>query len=818
MPRISTIQTNFTAGEISPRLRGRTDIDRYNNAAKVMTNCHPVIHGGAVRRAGTRFAQAAKNSGSKAARTIPFIVNKDTAYMLEVGDLYVRIFSPSGVYTGIELASPYTEAMLPDIDFCQGADTMFLFHQQVPTYRLRRFSPTVFDLSAAPFTVTPFDEQGHALAADLTLSATTGTITVAASAPVFLASDVGRNLVASAGSGKVTAFTDSQHVTVQVSVAYASTSLLSGAWLLDVSPQGFAVLSAKDPVGAIVQIDGAVTRAATLTLTAKTGAITINASAAVFVAGDTGKVLYADSGVVTLTYVSATQCTGTTSADFASLSYSTGAWGITGDVFRSQDQDAFVRVNGGLFQIVAFNNATEVRAKVATAATSIVAAPPLAWSIEQPVWSSTNGYPRTGTLHEQRLWLAGSPKYPQTIWGSKTGLYLDFTKGTTDTDSVSFTIASDEVNPISYLAAARVLLVHTFGGEFTMEGAPGKAITPTSVAMKPQSAHGSKTVRPLNVGRESVFVQRAGRKVRAMSYQLNIDGYQAQDLTILADHITASGVVSMAYQQEPDQLMWLVLGDGSLISCTLDRDQQVTGWAHHYTDGAFEWVSSIPISGSEQVWLIVRRRVNGATVRYVEWLDGTFAPTLPATPDPNAFPPFDAAPVYGCTVDAAVAVDNALGQTTFTGLGHLEGKTVDVVADGSVMPTQVVTGGQITLPRASLRTLIGLHFSSTLTLLTPEVGTGTGTAQGNSMHTGEITIKLLDTLGAQVLDGDGREQEVPFRHFGVEVLDVPPPLFTGNVRIEMLGWERGRAEISIVQDQPLPMHVLAVVRKITVND
>ena len=112
---------------------------------------------------------------------------------------------------------------------------------------------------------------------------------MAASAPVFLASDVGRNLVASAGSGKVTAFTDSQHVTVQVSAAYASTSLLSGAWLLDVSPQGFAVLSAKDPVGAIVQIEGAVTRAATLTLTAKTGAITINASAAVFVAGDTGK-------------------------------------------------------------------------------------------------------------------------------------------------------------------------------------------------------------------------------------------------------------------------------------------------------------------------------------------------------------------------------------------------------------------------------------------------------------------------------------------------------------------------------------------------
>jgi hypothetical protein len=818
MPRISTIQTNFTAGEISPRLRGRTDIDRYNNAAKVMTNCHPVIHGGAVRRAGTRFAQAAKLSGSKAARTIPFVINKDTAYTLEVGDSYVRIFSPSGVYTGIELVSPYTAAMLPDIDFCQGADTMFMFHPQVRPYRLRRFSSSSFDLSAAPFTVEPFDEQGHTPAATLTLSATSGLITVTASAAVFLASDDGRNLVSSAGVGQVVSYTDSTHISVLVSVPFASTTVASGAWSLDVSPQGFVKTSAKDPAGSVVTLYGSVTRPATLTLTAKSGAITIDASASVFVAGDTGKILYADVGQVTLTYVSATQCTGTTSSDFASLSYAPGSWGITGDVWRSGDSGSFVRVNGGLFKITSVTSSTEVVATILTASTSLIAAPPLSWSLEQPVWSSTNGYPRTGTLHEQRLWCAGSTKYPQTLWGSKTGLYLDFTKGVLDTDSVSFTIASDEVNPISFLAASRVMLVHTYGGEFTLEGVPGKAITPTGVSIKPQSSHGSTTVRPLNVGRESVFVQRAGRKVRAMAYQLNIDGYQAQDLTILAEHITASGVVSMAYQQEPDQLLWLVLGDGSMITCTMDRDQQVTGWAHHYTDGAFEWVSSIPISGGEQVWCIVRRRVNGTTVRYVEWFDSTFAPMLPTTPDPNAFPPFTDAAVYGCTVDSGVTVDNVSGQTVFTGLGHLEGKTVDVIADGSVLTPKVVTSGQITLSRASFRTLIGLHFESTLTMLTPEVGTGTGTAQGNSVHTGEVTLKFLNTVGAKVLDGEGREQEVPFRHFGLDVLDVPPPLFTGNVRIEMLGWERGKSEISIVQDQPLPMHLLAVVRKITVND
>jgi hypothetical protein len=134
------------------------------------------------------------------------------------------------------------------------------------------------------------------------------------------------------------------------------------------------------------------------------------------------------------------------------------------------------------------------------------------------------------------------------------------------------------------------------------------------------------------------------------------------------------------------------------------------------------------------------------------------------------------------------------------------------------MSQLLVTGGQITLPRKSYRTLIGLHFKTILTMLTPETQTGTGTAQGNSMRVGEITMRFLNTLGAAVFDGEGREQDVPFRHFGLAVLDAPPPLFTGNVRIEMLNWERGRAEISVVQDQPLPMHVLSVVRKTTIND
>jgi len=821
MPRVTIQQTNFTAGEISPRLVGRTDIDRYGNAAASMLNAYPVIHGGAKRRGGTRFNAAAKLSGSKKARLIPFVYSRDVAYMLEFGDSYVRVWPAGGGAMVVELASSYTEAMLPDIDYAQGADTMFLFHPSVPIQRLRRFSASSFDLSSAPFTVTPFDEVGHTPAATVTLSAATvgSGRTATASAASFLPTDIGRTFFSGSGLAVVTAFTSTTVVTIDISIAFSSTSLASGAWTIGLSPQAILKPSAKDPVASVIDLTGAQTRAADITLTAKTGAITVTASAAVFVAGDVGKTIYADSGVAVITvFTDAQHVNATTSADFSFTSYATGGWGITQDTWRSGDVGKFVRVNGGLAQITSFTSASVVKAKILTAMTGIVAAPPLAWSLEDSVWSASLGYPRTGTLHEQRLVVAGTTKYPQTIWGSRTGEYLDFTKGSADDDSYSFTIASDEVNTISYLSSMRNLIVHTYGGEFSLQGGIEKPITPTNVRIRPESSHGSKGVRPVLVGKEAVFVQRSGRKVRAIGYHYDVDGYIAPDLTVLAEHITeGGGVTAMSYQQEPDMLIWAARGDGALLSCTIDREQQVTGWARHYTAGAVEAVATIPNGDRDETWLIVKRTINGADVRYVELIDDTFQPILPGAAY-TGYPPAPDVAVYGCTVDAGLSFDAALGQTVFN-VPHLVGATVDIVADGAVQPQQVVdVSGNVTLARASFRTLIGLHFRTEIEMLTPEVGTGTGTAQGNSMRTSEMTLRFLDTIGATVVDGEGTEQVLAFRQFGAGILDQPPDLFTGNVRIEVLGWDLGRSAITIVQDQPLPMHLLAVIRKFQVND
>jgi hypothetical protein len=752
MARVTAVQTNLTTGEITPRLHGRTDIDRYNNAARRLVNAHPVIHGGAKRRAGMRYYKAAKFS-DKTARLIPFIYSRETAYMLEVGDGYVRVHGAGGLDLSVEEVSPYTEAQLDGIDFAHGADTMFLFHEAVFPQTLLRTAPTTFVLGNAAVLSYPVDETGTAPAATLTPSAT---------GPVgetiyLIAGDVvgGTGVISNIGWGSGSA-------------AYEATAhgLVAGQAL---------AISATVPAG-------------------------YNLTTVVSVVSDVNNfqvVMRDDPGA------------GSAAGRYTALS--------TPAVF-SGDVGKVVRINGGVVQITNSVSSSVVQAVVKQELTSKVPAPSGAWTMHTPAWSVSAGYPRTGTLFEQRLVCAGSPTYPQTIWGSATAGYYDFLQGTNDDDAYSFTMASNQVNPISYLASLRNLAVHTYGGEFSVQGGVEKPITPTNIRVRGETTHGSKGVRPVYLGKESVFVQRSGRKVRALGYQSGEDQYAAPDLLVFAEHLTKSyGITGLAYQQEPEQMLWAPRGDGAFLSATIDRDQAVLGWAPHFTEGAVESMATIPNGDRDETWVLVRRTVNGATVRYLEIFDETFEPLLPGSA-PTGYPPYDEPIVYGYTVDCGISFDNASGQTSFS-VPHLVGCTVDIVADGSVMPQQVVpVSGTIEITRASYRTLIGLHFESEIGLLTPEIGTGTGSAQGNSMRTSEVTMRFLNTIGAKVLDADGEEQDVPFRQFGEGVVGQVPAPFTGSVRIETLGWERGRSEFTILQDQPLPMHLLSVVRKFQVND
>lgn len=563
---------------------------------------------------------------------------------------------------------------------------------------------------------------------------------------------------------------------------------------------------------------------------------TATASAASFLAADVGRAIVYDAGIAVITgYTSTTVVTVEITRAFPAVAVPLGQWTLEGtpqttcdpDIkdpvgatvtltlgaagFRSTYVGSMLRINTGLIRLTGFTSATIMTGVIVRELSSDVAAPSLAWSVEHPVWSTAYGYPRTGTVHQQRLVAAGTTKFPRTVWGSRLGEPLDFELGTADDQAFAFTIDSDDASAIAYVTAGRDLVVLTESGEYSMRSGVEKPITPTNVRVVPESNHGCAGVRPVLIGNETMFVQRAGRKLRALGYRYDFDAYRAPDITALADHLTRAGFAWLAFQQEPDLLLWAARGDGQFLTCTIDRDQQpsVIGWALHSTQGAIECLASIPNGDREQVWAIARRTINGATVRFIERFDGTFEPLHPDDSDGR---------VYGCTVDCGLVVDNAAGQATFT-IAHLPNTTLRVVADGSEMGNVVTDGaGQFTLPRTAKRMLAGLHFESEIALLPPEFGTGEGSAQGNAARTGELSVKLLDTIGCSVVDHDGGAKPVEFRRFGENVLDRPPDPFTGVQRVSLLGWGRSEApDVSITQPQALPWHVVAAIRKHTVN-
>lgn len=722
MPRVITLQTNFTGGEFSPRLLGRVDIDKYPNGCETIENANVLIHGGVTNRYGSLYVAAAKFANKKAI-LIEFVVSTSQAYVLELGDSYMRVYTNNGQVltaplTPFESVTPWTEAMLPDIDFVQSTDTMFVFHPTTPVYRIRRFSDVAWDVSAAPFSVTPVDEIGDTFATSLTLSLATVGVgrTATASGATFLVSDVGRSITYLGGTLKITGFTSATVVTGDISTPFAAVAVPVSVWTLTDSPFSTVTPSVKSPLEVAV-----------------------------------------------------------------TLTSDINAW-------RSTDVNKWVAINGGLVLITGFTSALIVTGIIKQELTGVVAAPPNSWVLRGAQWNATAGYPRTGTIHQQHLVVGGSPGFPQTFWGSSLGAYLDFTLGTFDDDAFAYTLGSDQLNPIRHLSSGKILVALTYGGEFTIKGGIEKPITPTNIQVSDETNYGCGAIRPIRIGKSLVFAQRNNTKLRLMKYYAADDAYDSTDITALSEHVTGTGLVDVTYAQEPDPFAYAIRSDGVIACLTISPEQNVTAWGRHTTDGLYESACTIPTASGDQTWQLVNRTIGGVTARYIERL------------------------VPGVLVDCGILGTSGPGASVWTNLGHLNGKSVACVADGADMGNFTVAAAQITLPRNAFAVTIGLPITSTIKPLVPELQTGTGSAQGQAMSTSEITLRVLNTEAIKV-----NGVNFAFRKFGSDLLDKPPPTFTGLKEKSILGWTKGGSEVVFTQDRPLPFHILAVIRTFTVN-
>ncbi len=852
MARVAVQLTNFTSGELSPRLDGRNDLAKYSSGCATLENLVVYPHGSAARRPGTNFVAEVADS-TKKTRLIPFEFSTTQTYMLEFSNLKIRVYKDNGAvlegdktisaitkanpavvtatshgydngdevlisgvggmtevngkrflvankttntfelqdkdgvninsssfttYTSggvsnkvFEITTPYLEAELFDLKFAQSADVMYICHPNHEVEKLSRTGHTSWTLTDVDFTKGPFLDPNTTTTTLTPSNAATGSRTITASAVTginggsgFLATDVGRQIHFNDGYGVITAITSTTVVTANITIAFANANAVTN-WFL------------------------------------------------------------------------------------------------------------------GAF-------------------------------------SDTTGHPSCVTFFEQRLAFAATINNPQTVYFSKSGDYenMDANLGGTiaDDDAIIYTIASNQVNAIRFMTATRTLIIGTAGGEFAVSGGgTDSAITPTNILIKKQSNHGAANIDAISVGNATLFLQRARRKIRELAYNFDVDGYVAPDMTILAEHITEGGLTQVAYQQEPNQIIYATREDGELVGLTYQREQQVTAWHRHIFGGRFgiatitvsdyanivsgtkitltksdgttvdftsttgtagtnefktqtnndttatnlknainahanftatvssavvtitetaheatgyltirsfdstrltitsegkamvESVAVIPTDDKEyQTYVIVKRTINGVTRRYVEYLNELdFDQT-----DNTSFNFLDSALSYS---GAAV--------TTISGLDHLEGQVVSILADGATHPNKTVSSGSITLDRSSKNVKVGLAFTSLLQTMRLDAGSQNGTSQGKTKRIYDITVRMFETVGIEVGPNLNDMERIPFRT-SANLMDIGIPPFTGDKEVEFRGNYETDGFIFARQTQPLPFTILSLYPRLVTND
>ena len=756
MAKASFPFSNFTAGELSPRLDGRTDVSKYFNGCKTLQNfvIHP--HGGASRRPGTKFVREVKTS-SNFTRLIPFEFNVTQAYILEFGENYFRIHKDGGtVISGgnpVEVATVYTSAQVSEIKFTQSADVMYLVHPSHPVQKITRTSHTAWTISEVNFLRGPMQDSNTT---DTTLTANnrTGSVTITASTSTFVATDVGRLVRLHDGFAKITNFASGTSVTATVQEnADGRTELMPSYTATTVR------FYEGDPSSTGLEHNDRMTDTA--------GNFIVEG----FKVGQKVTITGASNGGNNVTNALIVQVTADT-------------------ILFSPSVDLVDEAAG---QSVTINGVLEADKNFSLGA-----------------FSATTGHPAAVSFYEQRLVFANTTAQPQTIFFSVAGSFEDFNDGINPADALIYTIGSNQVNVIRYLASGRVLIVGTSGGEFAVSASgTTEPISPTNAQIKRQANYGSANIQPIQVGNVTMFVQRASRKIRELVYNFDEDSYQAPDLTVLAEHITESGITELAFQQEPDNVVWCVLTNGKFVGMTYRREENVVGWHEQIIGGSFgsgnAVVESVAVRpgdlNEDEVFLVVKRTIGGATKRYIEF-----------------FSNFD----FGSDVQDAFFVDSGLtysgsAATTISGLDHLEGQTVSILANGATHPDKTVSSGSVTLDRSVTKAHIGLSYNSTLQTMRIDAGGTEGTAQGKIKRIHDITLRLFRTVGIQVGSSETDLDRIPFRS-SANAMDQALPLFTGDKEVEFRGGFDNDGFIVVKQNQPLPATILAIFPRLQTFD
>jgi hypothetical protein len=898
MPTTRTFFRSFAGGELSPEMFGRIDDVKFQTGAAKLRNFIAMPQGPAENRPGTAFVRAVKNS-AKRTRLIPFTYSTTQTMVLELGDGYIRfhtqgatllvgapaLYNPVLTYAigalvsnaglvyyatapvppainppnaaywyliptpAYEIPTPYAEADLFDLHYVQSADVLTIVHPNYAPRELRRLGPTTWTLSTISF-VSP--------------------IPAPAAPTVVAVRGIGVNIsgITQANPAVITvvaAHQFSEGDPVNISGVVGMTQINGWFTVSDVTPPTELKLHVY-----------------------ATGEDIDSTAYTAYVSG--GTVQYGNQTNDLINYYKLTSIA--TNGFDESVASVAGNVANNLSVSGASNNLSWVAVPGalrynvykqqsGLYGYIGQTEGTTFNDN--NIAPDMGITPP----IVDPVFASAGNYPQAVSYFEQRRVFAGTTNEPQSMWMTRSGTESDmsYSLPVKDDDRINFRVAAREANTIRHVIPLTQLILLTSAAEWRVSPINSDAITPTTVSVRPQSYVGASNVQPEIINNSMVYCAARGGHVRELGYSWQSNGFITGDLSIRAAHLFDNfTIVDMCYAKSPQPLLWFVSSTGKLLGLTYVPEQQIGAWHQHDTDGIFESCTVVAEGNEDSLYVIVRRTVNGNSVRYVERMatrqisllkdcffvdagstyNGTNLTAMTVTvTGGTTWGPADVLTitassslfVYPATTDvgdaivltdstgasyrlkilatssalvATAKVDKvipvalrstptavwAFARDTVSGLSHLEGKTVSILADGAVMPQVVVTGGVAILERASVVVHVGLPYQSDLQTL-PVALNIDAFAQGRVKNVNQSWIRVFQSSGVFV--GPDANKLTEAKQRTTEPYGSPPSLKSDELNVVMTATWAQSGQIYIRQSDPLPLTVVGITTEIVVG-
>jgi hypothetical protein len=818
MPKASVGQESFNGGQLGPLMRGRVSHPKYVSGAETFENFWATIQGPGIKRPGTRFVRAAKHP-DKLCRLVEFEFSVEQTYVLELGDLYMRVYKDGGAVT--ETAQAFTAAptaanpvvvTIAGHTFLDG-DEIFIQGSGMGEINGRWF--TVANKTANDFELAGEDGTGR--------STTTGG--TAAKIYEIATPFEEANL-------RGLSFAQSADVLYVASKAYAPRQISrtgDAAWTVTETVFDWPAFRKENQDEAITMYCSHATGSGR-TLTAVGGNV--------FTADMVGS------------YVQLRELPETLHPKWTENSANStrgSGWGLNDLVYYEDRVYEFTNSNGssltgydppvheegteldklysfrfinygkGYVQITAYSSPTVVTVDVIEelpASVVLVANATQRWSIG--AWNDEYGYPGALGFLDDRLYYAGTTEDPQTFWGSWVGRYQDFRLADEDDAAVQFTLNVKDLNRIDWIAGEDVFFMGTKNGEFVVSG-PGidDPISGSSVPKaRRRTKYGTKeNVDPVETGPLLIFTQQAGRKLIALVFDEATQSYVGQDLTRFSDNIVSTGVLEIKAADEPFRQLVAVQESGVPAFLTLSPEEDVIAWSPCPVGGTAAVVESVAViphqdGDRDQIWISVSRTVNGATTRHIEYFEKEWIRDVHAVGDEFYL---DAGLTYSGTATLRVF-----------GLDHLIGETVQVLLDGGVHEDVVVAAdGSVTFLRPGTKIQIGLKQGNGGRYLSMPInaGAGDGTAMGKTKRIQRLACQVYETgEGLQYGPNFDTLEEFNFRTPEMDP-DLPVPKFTGFTEsVAFPGGYEQEGQVAIVHDTPLPCTLQGVYPQLHTQD